>query len=70
MFEKRLNKALKQDLKTNEEIVNYCRKELKKNYSDRKVRDLQVICEYLQYKLKHNVSFSEYQVVMFENRWC
>lgn len=66
MFEKRLQKALKQDLKSNEEIVNYCKKELKNNYSDRKVRDLQCICEYLQYKLKNNVSFNEYQEIQFK----
>lgn len=70
MFEKRLQKALKQDLKTNEEIVNYCRKELRTGYSDRKVSDLQCICEYLQYRLLHNVSFSEYQEIQFKEIFC
>lgn len=66
MFEKRLQKALKQDLKSDKEIVNYCRKELEKNYSDSKVHDLQCICEYLQYKLRNNVSFEEYQEIEFK----
>ena len=69
MFYKRLEKALKQDLKTNKEIVDYCRKEVAKNYSDSKVRDMQCICEYLQYKLLHNVSFTEYQEIQFKEIW-
>ena len=69
MFYKRLEKALKQDLKTNEEIVEYCRKEANKNYSDSKVHDLQCICEYLQYRLIHNVSFNEYQEIQFKEIW-
>ena len=69
MFYKRLEKALKQDFKNEEEIVNYCKKELEKNYSDSKVRDLQCICEYLCYKLKHNVSFTEYQEIQFKEMW-
>lgn len=67
MFEKRLNKAINMDLKTEKEIIEYCRKEASKNYSDRKVHDLQCICEYLQYKLKNDVSFYEYQRIMFES---
>ena len=69
MFEKRLAKALKQDFKAEQEIVDYCRKELEKNYSDSKVHDLQCICEYLCYRLKHNVSFSEYQEIQFKEMW-
>lgn len=65
MFYKRLEKAIKQDLKSDSEIVNYCRKESQKNYSDKKAHDLQCICEYLCYKLKNNVSFLEYQKIQF-----
>ena len=61
MFYKRLEKAINQDLKNDSEIVNYCKKELKKSYSERKAHDLQCICEYLQFKLKINVSFEKYQ---------
>lgn len=67
MFEKRLNKALEKDLKTEKDIIDYCKKEATKNYSDRKVHDLQCICEYLCYKLKNNVSFYEYQRILFES---
>lgn len=69
MFYRRLEKALKQDLKNEKEIIEYCRKEASKNYSDGKVHDLQCICEYLLYKLKHNVSFSEYQEIQFKEIW-
>lgn len=69
MFEKRLKKAINQNLQNNEEIMNYCKKELEKNYSDRKAHDLQCICEYLQYNLINNVSFTEYQKIMFEEIW-
>lgn len=69
MFEKRLNKALQQDLKTNIEITNYCKKEANKNYSDSKVHDLQCICEYLQYKLINDVSFREYQEIIYKEIW-
>ena len=69
MFNKRLEKALKQGLKTEKEIVDYCKKECSKNYSDSKVHDLQCICEYLLYKLEHNVSFSEYQEIQFKEIW-
>lgn len=66
MFEKRLNKALSMNLKNNDEIINYCKKEAAKNYSDRKCHDLQCICEYLLYKLNNNVTFYEYQRLQFE----
>ena len=65
MFEKRLNKALKQNLKNSEEIVKYCRNEMEKNYSERKLTEMQSICEYLIYKLDNNVSFEEYQRIQF-----
>lgn len=67
MFEKRLKKAIEKDLKTEKDIIDYCKKEAAKNYSDRKVHDLQCICEYLCYKLKNNVSFYEYQRILFES---
>lgn len=66
MFYKRLQKALKQNLKSDKEIVDYCKKEAEKNYSDSKCHDLQCICEYLQYKLKNDVSFEEYQMIQFK----
>lgn len=66
MFYKRLEKALKQDLKSDKDIVEYCKNELNKNYSDSKAHDLQCICEYLQFKLKNNVSFTEYQEIEFK----
>ena len=66
MFYKRLEKALNQNLKSNEEIVNYCRKESIKNPSDRKCTELQCICEYLQYRLINPVSFEEYQEIQFK----
>lgn len=66
MFYKRLEKAINQNLKSDSEIVNYCKKELKKNYSDRKAHDLQCICEYLQYKLKNDVSFEKYQEIQLK----
>lgn len=69
MFEKRLQKALKQNLKTNKEIVDYCKKEMEKNYSERKLSDMQCICEYLQYKLTNDVSFNEYQKILFKEIW-
>ena len=69
MFERRLQKALKQDLKTNKEIVDYCKKEMEKNYSERKLTEMQCICEYLQYRLLHNVSFTEYQEIQFKEMW-
>jgi hypothetical protein len=69
MFEKRLQKALKQNLKTNKEIVDYCKKEMEKNYSERKLSDMQCICEYLQYKLTNDVSFNEYQEIQFKEIW-
>lgn len=66
MFYKRLEKAIKQDLKTDSEIIEYCKKEANKNYSDNKVHDLQCICEYLQYKLKNgNISFDDYAILQF-----
>lgn len=69
MFEKRLKKAIKQNLKTDKEIIDYCKKEAKKNYSDRKAHDLQCIVEYLQFKLKKDVSFEEYQQEQFNMIW-
>lgn len=66
MFYKRLEKAINQNLKSDSEIVNYCKKELKKSYSDRKAHDLQCICEYLQYKLKNDVSFEKYQEIQLK----
>lgn len=72
MFEKRLNKALKQDFKSEKEIVDYFRKEASKNYSDSKTHDLQCICEYLLFRFKNggiNISFSEYQELQFKEMW-
>ena len=71
MFEKRLQKALKQDLKTTNDVVEYCKKELDKNYSERKLTELQCICEYLCYRIDHNadVSFNEYQEIQFKELW-
>lgn len=65
MFEKRLQKALKQDFKSTKDIVNYCRKEIKQNYSEKKLTDMQCICEYLIYKLENklDITFSEYQQI-------
>jgi hypothetical protein len=54
------------ELKSDSEIVNYCKKELKKSYSDKKAHDLQCICEYLQYKLKNDVSFEKYQEIQLK----
>ena len=48
MFYKRLEKAIKQDLKSD------------------KAHDLQCICEYLQYKLKNDVSFEKYQEIQLK----
>lgn len=72
MFEKRLNKALKQNFKDEMEIVNYFRKECSKNYSDSKAHDLQCICEYLLFRFKNggiNISFTEYQELQFKEIW-
>lgn len=69
MFEKRLNKALKQDFKSEREIIEYCKKEMDKNYSERKLTEMQCICEYLLYRLKNNVSFTEYQEIQFKEMW-
>lgn len=66
MFYKRLEKAIRQDLKSDSEIIKYCKNELKKSYSDRKAHDLQCICEYLQYKLKNDVSFEKYQEIQLK----
>ncbi len=74
MFYKRLEKALKQDFKSAKDIVNYCKKEASKNYSDKKCHDLQCICEYLLYNLQTNCTFSEYQEIMYKmlikNKTC
>ena len=71
LFEKRLNKALKQDFKSTSEIVDYCKKETNKNYSDAKVREFQCICEFLIYRLEHktNINFNEYQEIQFKEIW-
>lgn len=66
MFYKRLEKAINQDLKSSKDIINYCKKEASKNYSDKKCHDLQCICEYLLYNLQHKCSFEEYQNIMFK----
>ena len=67
MFYRRLEKALKQDFKDTKSIVEWCRKEVAKNYSDSKVHDYQCICEYLIYRIENNIdiSFSDYQVKTF-----
>lgn len=69
MFYKRLEKALKNNFKTENEIVTYCKKETSKNYSDAKCHDMQVICEYLLYKIKNDCTFEEYQQIIFEQIW-
>lgn len=67
MFYKRLEKAIKQDLKSEKDIINYCRKESRKNHSDSKCTDLQCICEYLLYNLENNCTFEEYQEIIFKS---
>lgn len=71
MFYKRLEKALKQDFKDTESVVNWCKKECSKNYSDSKVHDFQCIAEYLIYRIENNVnvSFNEYQEIEFKRIW-
>lgn len=66
-FETRLFKALGQKLCDVKSIREYCTKQASKNYSEEKVHDYQCICEYLCYRVEHNVriSFSEYQQIMF-----
>ena len=66
MFYKRLEKAINQNLKSEQDIINYCKKEVNKNYSDRKAHDLQCICEYLLYNLKNKCTFEEYQIIEFK----
>ena len=71
MFYKRLEKALKQNFKDTKSVIEYCRKEASKNYSDRKVHDLQCICEYLCYKIESrtDLSFNDYQVLQFKKNF-
>lgn len=71
MFNKRLNKALKQEFKNTTEVVEYCKKEMNKNYSERKLTEMQCICEYLIYRIENNldISFSEYQEIQFKEMW-
>lgn len=71
MFNKRLQKALKQDFKSTEEVVKWCRKEVSKNYSERKVTHYQNIADYLIYKLENNldITFEEYQKILYEKIW-
>ena len=66
-FETRLLKALSQGFKDTKSVREYCMKQCKKNYSESKVHDYQCICEYLCYRIEHNVriTFSEYQQIMF-----
>lgn len=66
-FNTRLFKALSLGLKDTKSIVEYCRKQASINYSDAKAQDYQCICEYLCYRVEHNVkiTFSEYQQIMF-----
>ena len=66
MFYKRLEKAINQNLTNEIDIINYCKKEANKNYSDKKCHDLQCICEYLIYNLKNKCSFNEYQKILFK----
>lgn len=70
-FENRLFKALRQDLKTTQEVVEYCKKECSKNYNDAKVQDMQCICEFLCYRIEHNVkiTFSQYQDIQIKELW-
>ena len=71
MFRKRLEKALKQDFKDTKSVIEWCKKECSKNYSDSKVHDYQCICEYLCYRIEKNIdiSFSEYQERTFWEMW-
>ncbi len=71
MFNKRLNKALKQEFKNTTEVVEYCKKEMNKNYSERKLTEMQCICEYLIYRIENNldVSFEKYQEIQFKEMW-
>lgn len=71
MFYKRLEKALKQDFKDTESAINWCKKEVSKNYSDSKAHDFQCIVEYLIYRIENNVnvSFNEYQEIEFKRIW-
>lgn len=71
LFDIRLNKAMKQDFKSSREIIDYCIRETRKNYSDAKCRDYQCICEYLIYcfEKKVKIDFVEYQYIQFKSIW-
>ena len=71
MFYKRLEKAMKQEFKNTTEVVEYCKKEMNRNYSERKLTEMQCICEYLIYRIENklDISFEKYQEIQFKEMW-